>query len=109
MTNQQKSATATGDVQQVRVRKAPKYGTFVILGGLLGAIAAIVVGAGNPVTDEFDAGQVVAFLAMVFVGIGLGMGALVALILDRLLARRARTLNAQHSSGVIPEPESTTR
>ncbi|MCT1873578.1 hypothetical protein [Brevibacterium luteolum] len=83
------------DTIDVSVRRSPKYSAFIILGVILGMIAGGILSF-LPVDMagvEVDVTQASAtWMLMVFVGtIGGFLGAVVALILDRISLRRART------------------
>ncbi len=83
------------DTIDVSVRRSPKYSAFIILGVILGMIAGGILSF-LPVDMagvEIEVTQASAtWMLMVFVGtIGGFLGAVVALILDRISLRRART------------------
>lgn len=82
----------------VTVRRAPRYGRFLTLGGILGAIVALILTVAFPDNPEFDKGQVFGFLLLACGAIGVALGALVALLLDRSLAKRAGSAVAEHES-----------
>jgi len=88
----------------VTVRRAPRYGRFITLGAIVGAIVALILTfgfSGEPVEGElieFDKGQVFGFLLLVCGTIGAALGAVVALIIDRASARRTRSVTVEHES-----------
>ncbi|WP_254431212.1 hypothetical protein [Agromyces sp. Marseille-P2726] len=88
----------------VTVRRAPRYGRFILLGVIVGAIVALILTfafTGQPVEGElvqFDKGQVFGFLLLVCGTIGAALGAVVALLIDRSSARRARSVAVEHES-----------
>ena len=88
----------------VTVRRAPRYGRFILLGVILGAIVALILTfafTGEPVEGElvqFDKGQVFGFLLLLCGTIGAALGAVVALLIDRSSARRARSVAVEHES-----------
>lgn len=82
----------------VTVRRAPRYGRFLVLGGLVGAVIALILTVTFPDNAEFDKGQVFGFLLLACGAIGVALGALVALLLDRALAKRAGSAVAEHES-----------
>ena len=93
----------TDDV--VTVRRAPRYGRFITLGALLGAVVALILTfafSGQPVegtvSPGFDKGQVFGFLLLGCAAIGATLGAVVALVIDRASAKRARSVTALHES-----------
>lgn len=85
--------------ERVTVRRAPKIWGFLALGAIVGVIAALVLtvafrpaDGGPTVTEDgtaFGLTQVFGFLLVCLVPIGAALGALVAIVLDRVLARKA--------------------
>lgn len=97
----------------VRVRRRPKYSVFMGAGALLGLIAAPLVAAQpvqpiNP-AEEYSFFATAGFFAALLGTIGLFLGGGVALLVERLTARRERryTVGAyyQRMSGNAPAPE----
>ncbi|MFB9308437.1 hypothetical protein BJY17_002096 [Agromyces hippuratus] len=82
----------------VTVRRAPRYSRFMTLGALVGAVVALILTVSFPANDEFDLGQVFGFLLLACAAIGLALGALVALVIDRATARRAKSVTAEHET-----------
>jgi hypothetical protein len=76
--------------REVTVRRAPKYVPFLILGGLLGFIFAAVLAYGVPGDASYDPGTVFGFFLVPCAAGGAILGAVVALLLDRLSLRRAQ-------------------
>lgn len=77
---------------EVSIRRAPKVGVFLVLGAVLGAIVTLML------TSLFTADPTVGFLAsfayfcLFGVPAGLLLGAIVAIVLDVISTRRARTV-----------------
>ncbi len=77
---------------EVNIRRAPRIGVFLIFGAMLGALVTLVL------TSLFEPDPKVGFLAtfayfcLYGIPAGLALGGLVALVLDRLSSRRARTV-----------------
>jgi hypothetical protein len=96
----------TGEVVEARVRRVPKISVFLALGAALGLIAAMILtfafngsAEADPTTGiRYTATQVFGFVALACVPIGLMLGGLVAVVLDRVLARRARTVMVDHET-----------
>lgn len=96
----------------VTVRRAPRYGRFITLGALVGAVVALILTfafSGEPTIEgeliEFDRGQVFGFLLLLCATVGAALGAIVALIIDRATARRARSVTVVHESTHRPDDE----
>ena len=81
---------------EVHIRRAPRIGVFLVFGAMLGAIVTLVL------TSLFEPDPSVGFLAtfayfcLYGIPAGLALGGLVALVLDRLSTRRARTVTVAH-------------
>lgn len=95
-----KPATIVDHIETVRVRRAPKYSVFLAVGAGLGLLVAMILtfvfngtGGTSPNTGlVYSQGQVFGFLSLIFVTVGIVAGGVTALILDRVLARRARDI-----------------
>lgn len=81
--------------EQVRVRRAPKYGVFIGLGAFLGFVAAFVLTFAFPENEEFTVGQVFGFLLLVCLVVGIALGGAAASIIDAVSSRRARSVDAE--------------
>jgi hypothetical protein len=77
---------------EVSIRRAPKVGVFLAFGAMIGALVTLVL------TSLFPPDPAIGFLAsfayFCLYGIpgGVALGALVALVLDVVSTRRARTV-----------------
>ena len=78
------------DETEVRIRRAPKFSAFLIVGGGLGAAITFILTALFPVDPQVGFGALFGYFALYGVTAGVLVGALVALILDRVTARRSR-------------------
>jgi H+/Cl- antiporter ClcA len=93
-------------VETVRVRRAPKFSVFLVVGAALGVIAAMILTFAFDGSSEtspntglvYSQGQVFGFLLLVCVPVGLALAAVVALILDRRSRRRTRDVVVDHES-----------
>jgi len=95
MTKDTKSSSST---QDVRIRRAPKYLPFLLLGGVIGLIAALIIGFSIP-ADQVTAQPIQGYLVVFLTGIGAGLGILTTLILDRVSAARAKVATATKLEG----------
>jgi len=101
----------------VVVRRAPRYVNFLLLGAILGVIAALVLTFAFPpetqpdatTVVEYSAAQVFGFLLLFTIPAGVALGAVVALVLDRIGSRRETIVAAQNvrtsSVDVHSEPD----
>ncbi|WP_040168111.1 hypothetical protein [Microbacterium gorillae] len=92
-------------VSSARVRRVPKYGVFLVLGGALGVVAALILtfafdNAGNQsvIGVTYSSGQVFGFLALFCIVLGIAVGAIVALIFDRAMAKRTRKVTVERET-----------
>lgn len=82
--------------ETVNVRRAPRYGRFILLGVALGVILALILTFAFPENPEFDRGQVFGFLLLGLGALGVAFGAAVALIFDRVLSNKSGLGIAEH-------------
>lgn len=97
--------TVSVSATQARVRRSPKYVVFLVLGAVIGVFAAMISTfafdgtQANPLAPiSYSQGQVFGFLSLIFGSIGLAIGGAVALVLDRILAKRARTVSVERET-----------
>ncbi|MFI7482181.1 hypothetical protein ACH9EU_07160 [Kocuria sp. M1R5S2] len=81
--------------QRMTLRRAPNVWAFVVLGGLLGALVGVLVGLSGAGNAQFTQGAVTLFMVSVFTVLGLGAGAVTALVLDRISVSRARPVTTE--------------
>lgn len=98
--------TASGEPAEVRtrttvaVRRSPKYARLIILGALVGLIAAMILTFAFPESEEFSQGQVFGFLALICAAIGVALFGLIAIILDKTVGAKTRQVAADK---VVPQ------
>ncbi|WP_207767417.1 hypothetical protein [Arthrobacter glacialis] len=90
MTSQPESAS--GEPRKLTVRRAPKYVPFMIAGALAGIVTAAIFASVTPPNEQFETSSIFGFFAVLMVLPGAGLGAIVALVLDRASTRRSKTL-----------------
>jgi hypothetical protein len=95
MTKDTKSSAPT---QDVRIRRAPKYLPFLLLGGVIGFIVALIIGFSIP-ADQLTAQPIQGYLVVFLTGIGVGLGIVTALIIDRISSARAKVATATKLKG----------
>lgn len=76
--------------REITVRRAPRFVPFLALGVIAGFIAALVVAYAGPADATYTRGATLGFFTIMFAIPGVGLGALVALLLDWISVRKAR-------------------
>jgi hypothetical protein len=77
------------------VRRAPKVQVFLIGGAVLGAIAALLVSVFGEANPEFTFGSTFGYFLVLFGIVGVAVGALVWLVLDRRSKKRTYRVTAE--------------
>jgi Na+/pantothenate symporter len=93
-------------IETVRVRRSPKYSVFLGGGAALGVVVAMILtftfsgtGSTSPNTGlVYSSGQVFGFLLLICITVGVVVGGVVALLLDRALAKRTRDVIVDRES-----------
>ena len=83
------------DRAQVRVRRAPKISAFMVVGGLIGFLATLVVTTLYPADPLVGYAALLGYFSLYGVTAGVLLGAITAMVLDRRSQRRARTVDAE--------------
>ena len=100
-------------IESGRVRRAPKFSVFLLVGAVLGLVVALILtfafdgtaGVSPNTGIQYSQAQVFGFLALICVTVGVLLGGLVALVFDRRSRSRARDISVDHESvHVDPEP-----
>lgn len=73
-----------------RIRRAPKYPAFMIVGGGIGAIVTFILTRAFPADPAIGFAALFGYFALYGVTAGVVLGAIAALVLDRVLLKRAR-------------------
>jgi uncharacterized membrane protein len=106
MSEPEPTPSVTDEVVTVRVRRAPKYGVFLLLGAVVGILAAMILTFAFHGTDdvspnkglEYSTMQVFGFVTLICVPVGIALAGVVALILDRVVGRRSREVRVDHET-----------
>jgi hypothetical protein len=88
-------------VQYGRVRRAPRYGSFVVTGAVVGVVIALILSLSRPATGEFSQNSVIGYLAATLGLLGALLGAGLAVLLDR---RGARRTDPRQKAGTDADP-----
>ncbi|QDZ15230.1 hypothetical protein [Humibacter ginsenosidimutans] len=92
--HEERETAAVASEQQVRVRRTPRYGRFMILGGVIFAIAAFIATYSLPQGQGYDRNTVFGFVLLTAVAVGVGLGALAAIIASAATKHTERTVVA---------------
>lgn len=90
---------------EVRIRRAPKLSAFMIVGGGLGAIVTFILTNLFPVDPQVGFAALFGYFALYGVTAGVLIGAVTALIIDRVGLSRARSVTVERETIVTPEPQ----
>ncbi|MBH0053060.1 hypothetical protein I6E74_02610 [Salinibacterium sp. SWN139] len=99
---QQPAMKTTVEAGSVSIRRVPKYGAFMTVGGGVGAIVTFILTMSFPVDGSVGFGALFGYFSLFGIPAGVALGAVLALILDRVSSRRAKTATAEHET-VEPE------
>ncbi len=94
--------TRTVESGSAKIRRAPKYGPFLIIGGGVAAIVTFILTMSFPVDPAVGVGPLFGYFSLFGIPAGVAAGALVALVLDKRSTRRARAATVEHET-VEPE------
>lgn len=87
--------TETVTTQQVVVRRAPKFLTFMVVGIIIGIAVALVLTFAFPNNSEFTLTQIFGFIVLITSVVGGTLGLIFALLFDRLFSKRTITVDAE--------------
>jgi len=93
--------------ERLEVRRAPKYWNFMFLCAALAGIAITIITFSmpyDPATASYDRTTVYGFALLISVAIGFAIGAVVALLAERLTRRSARIVEVAHVTGKVTHP-----
>ncbi|WP_353116035.1 potassium transporter Trk [Microbacterium sp.] len=94
--------TSSRETVEAQIRPVPRFGVFMGAGAVLGVIVSAVLtlfGSYEPsqaVGVTYPPGQVFGFTLLWTVPIGLALGGVVALILERSARKHARIVRVEH-------------
>jgi len=100
------SSSETPQTVEATVRHVPRYGVFMGLGGVLGVIAAGLLTEPSQALDVvYPPSQVFGFLLLWTVPIGLALGGVVALVLERTGRRHDRVVRVDHETVITADDD----
>ncbi|MFJ2619556.1 hypothetical protein [Glutamicibacter sp. NPDC087344] len=74
---------------EVQVHASPKFWPFVLTFLVVGALVGLVIGLMGEPSEEYSRASASGFFAMFCGGLGVGIGAVVYVILDRITIRKS--------------------
>ncbi|EPD85755.1 MAG: potassium transporter Trk [Microbacterium sp. 69-7] len=99
-------------IETAQVRRSPRYTVFLLAGAFVGILAALVLtfafGGDNESAStgvSYSTTQVFGFICLFAIPIGVAVGGVVALVLDRSLARRAHEVRVEREVITIDDAE----
>ena len=98
---------STGRQVDVRVRRAPKFGAFIVVGAGVAFIVTLIVTAQFPSDPSVGFGTLVAYFSLFTIPAGVAIAAVIALIVDRRSSRRARMIAAEEETVMQAEHPGT--
>ncbi|GAA2906601.1 NhaP-type Na+/H+ or K+/H+ antiporter [Microbacterium keratanolyticum] len=103
--------TSRDEIVEARVRRVPRYGVLMAVGGVLGVlVAAIIALSGSQQPSEvlnvvYPPTQVFGFVLLWTAPIGIALGGLVGVVLERLARRHDRIVRVDHETIVTARDE----
>lgn len=95
------------ETSEVVIRRAPRFGAFLMIGVLLGAIGALIATSMYPVDPAVGFFGTLGYLMVYGIAFGLLLGAIGVLIADSVSRRRARRVLAER--GIVGDVEDDAR
>lgn len=97
-------------IETAQLRRSPRYGRLMISGAVLGLVVAIILTLAFDGTQQksentglvYSMPQVLGFVALICIPVGIALGGAVALILDRVVGRRTRDVRIDRET--VTEP-----
>ncbi|WP_296632293.1 hypothetical protein [Rhodoluna sp.] len=88
-----KKPKTTIKTEDVRIRRSPKYLQFLLTGGVVGFVLALIVGFSIP-EEQRTAEPIITYLIAYFAGGGAALALTLGVVLDRIFLARAKTAKA---------------
>ena len=98
------SSTDSHQTVEATVRHVPRYGVLMIIGGVLGVIAAAILTFSGSFEESaaldvvYPAGQVFGFLLLWTAPVGIALGGVAGLIMERLARRHDRVVRVDRET-----------
>jgi len=78
------------EAYRATARRVPKYSVFIVLGGLVGFLVTLIVTTQREADPNIGMPALIAYFSLYGITAGVLLGALLALVLDRVGRRKAR-------------------
>ena len=88
----------------VTIRRAPKIPVFLVLGALVGLVGTLIVTALQPADPAIGFAALFGYFCIYGIPLGVVLGGFLAILLDRVSARRAKSVTAEQTT-VEPLPD----
>jgi len=88
---------------EVRIRRAPKLGVFLLIGAVVGALVTLVLTSLFPSDPNIGFAASFGYFLLFGAPAGAALGALVGLVIDRISIARARTVTVERE--VVEGPD----
>lgn len=97
-------------IETAQLRRSPRYGRLMVSGAVVGLLVAVVLTlafGGEQQKSEstgvvYSIPQVLGFVALICIPVGIALGGAVALVLDRIVGRRTRDVRVDRET--VTEP-----
>lgn len=80
---------------EVRIRRAPKLGVFLLLGAVVGALVTLVLTSLFPADPAIGFAASFGYFLLFGAPAGAALGAIIGLIIDRVSIARSRTVTVE--------------
>ena len=87
----------------VTVRRAPKFGAFILVGAAVGLIVTLILTSLFPVDPSVGFAALAAYFSLFGVAAGVVVGSVLAIVLDRVSRRRSKAIAVERTT-VEPPP-----
>lgn len=89
------------------VRRSPRYVRFIVVGAAVAILATLILTFVFPEQPNYSRAQVFGFVGIILVTVFVGVAAAIAVAVDRVSSRRARTIVMTTSERVEAPVEET--
>jgi len=86
------SPASSSSTHDVVVRRSPRYVRFIVVGAVVAILATLVLTFVFPEQPNYSRAQVFGFVGIILVTVFVGLAAAIAVVVDRISSRRARTI-----------------